>query len=52
MPTLTPEPSARYGIEASDFFCMPFDRVLQLVHVDEVYAAAVRFLVTTKEHPG
>jgi hypothetical protein len=36
MPTLTPEPATRYSTDAGDFFCMPFDRVLQVLHVDEV----------------
>lgn len=36
MPMLTPEPSSRFGTDPTDFFCMPFNRVLHVVHVDEL----------------
>lgn len=33
---MTSQPSSHFGTEPSDFFCMPFSRVLQVVHVDEL----------------
>jgi hypothetical protein len=36
MPSANPAPASHFSVEPNDFFCMPFEQVRRVVHVDEL----------------